>query len=147
MEQINLPADLAAFYAILSNPIMAPIWLSMILEQTPFIQNPAVANWKKLLLTFGVALVWAILAVVFNPNTPFVFGANGVYAIFRAAFALCFGMNVWNKIATQALPWLHDFLLTFFNRTNVTVVKTEPTVTTSTEAGSTTSVVSAKLVG
>lgn len=121
MEQVTLPADLQALYAVLSNPVMAPIWLSMILEQTPFIQNPAVANWKKLGVTFLVALAWAIFAVVFNPSTPFTFSASAVYAIARSAFALCFGMNVWNKTVNLAIPWLRDFLLTLFNPSSVTV--------------------------
>lgn len=121
MEPINLPIDLAAFYAILANPVMAPIWLSMILEQTPFIQNATVANWKKLGLTFVVALGWAILSVVFNPNASFSLSAATVYAIARSAFALCFGMNIWNKLVDQGIPWLRDFLLTLFNPSSVTV--------------------------
>lgn len=142
MGQIQLPADLAALYAVLANPIMAPVWLSMLLEQTPFIQNQSVANWKKMLASLLVGLLWSIFVSLGNPDGGFAFTAGGIYAIVRAGLSVTFLMNVWNKAAEQGLPWLSDFLLTLFKRTTISnTVVTDGKSATVSSASTVTSVV------
>lgn len=113
--EVFLPKDLAALYEVLSNPLLAPIWLSMILEQVPFIQDPKTANWKKIAVCIVVGLVWALVVAVGNPG-GFTFGAEGVYAIVRAGLSVAFLMNVWNKAVSDGLPWLQTFLATLFGK-------------------------------
>jgi len=146
MPQLALPADLAGLYAILANPFAAPVWLSMILEQAPFIKNTLTPNWQKVGAAILLGLAWAVFVSLGNPDGGFTFSAAGIYSIARAGLGVAFLMNVYNKSVENGAPWLKDFFLALFTRTtvvNTAAVKTEDGAATSSSSSASVSTVSA----
>jgi hypothetical protein len=112
---IALPPTLQALYELFADPRVAAVFFSMLLEQTPFIKDPKVENWKKVLVVVIVGIFWSVGVALFSP-TGFALSAPAVYAVLVAGFGLAFGMTIWNKLVDQGLPWLRDLLITLFGR-------------------------------
>ena len=114
-----LPPDLSALYSILANPVTAGIVLSMLLENMPFIENAAVANWKKALVCLLTGIVWALVITLVGPN-GLPTSANGVYSIIVSALAVVFSMNVWHTVVIVGLPTFWAGILALFGVTTTT---------------------------
>lgn len=120
-----LPANLAALYAVLANPVTAGIVLSILLEKMPFIENASVANWKKAIACVLVGIAWSLFVTIAGPvGLPA--SPTAWYTLIATGLAVVFSMNVWHTVVIKGLPGLQTFLLALFKPQTVTITATDP---------------------
>ncbi len=112
---MNLPPTLTGLYAILANPLVAPIWLSHLLEQFDFIKSKQTDDRLKALACLLTGQLWAILVGLGQPG-GIVLTPEGIYSVVVAGFGVSFVMTVYNVGISSLWPALSDFFLKLFGR-------------------------------
>jgi hypothetical protein len=111
---ILFPANLAAFIALLVNPITMGILLSLLIKHVPFMQDVAVANWKKALFAVLICQLWALIVAALSPSglptTPTAWYATELFAV-----SVLFSNQAFYQIWSQ-IPCLRDFILQLFGK-------------------------------
>lgn len=128
MDTSTLPADYTALIALLANPLTFGAMISIVFEQLPFIQDPKVAGWKKLIILLGVCLGWAFGVSALQGTL----GNQGIYKVIMMGVAVAMSTQLWHVVVIQGMPALAQILALFGAKT------TAPTVTVTTGAGATT---------
>ena len=111
---IAFPVDLAAFIAVLVNPITMGILLSLLIEHVPFMADSKVANWIKAAFAIFVCLFWALLVTVLGPN-GLPANPSAWYGVVILALAVAFSNQAFYQIWSQ-IPCLRDFILQVFGK-------------------------------
>lgn len=129
------PMDLQSFLNLIASQAFIGILLSWIIDHIPFMQNAAVANYKKLSFALLVCILWVVVSTYIQQGA-LPHDANGVYIMLMTAVAVIFTNQAAYKLIDN-IPALRDFFLALAGKATTATV----TMSTSGSVGASTSLV------
>lgn len=113
---IVLPADWAALYHVLANPVTFGILISMLLATLPFM-GPSSTDSKgnlvpaslKMITVIAVCLAWAILVTLLNP-LGFTPSLQAAYSILMLTFSVTLSTQIWHQVVSPLVAQIIEIL-------------------------------------
>lgn len=128
---IQLPISLNSLLAIIATQAFIGSTISILMERLPFIQNKAVADWKKLGVIVLICLAWAIGSTMILqgglPHDP-----NGWYLLVISAVVVILTNQGAYELVNTVFPGIGDWLLLFAGKTttaSMTISTSVPSAT------------------
>lgn len=109
-----MPIDLVTLLAQLSNPLIAIAGISLLANALPWIADPKVRDWIKVVTIIVMAELWALMLALTQPlpTTP-----DGWYKIFAIGMSVALGTQIFHTYLTSSWPALGDFLTMILGKT------------------------------
>lgn len=120
---ITLPVDLQSLLTLFATQAFIGSLISLIMEQVPFIKNPLVANWKKLLVIGLICVAWSILStLVLQHGLPQ--DANGWYTLLLTAVMVLLTNQTAYQLVATVFPGIANWLLLFSGKAPMIAIST-----------------------
>lgn len=126
---ITFPVDFQSLLTLFATQAFIGSLISLVMEQVPFIKNPARPNWLKLLVIGLICIAWAIISTLVQqggfPTTP-----SGWYTLLlTAVMVLLTNQSAYQLVAT-VFPGIANWLLLFSGKTPGTPMMKRPDTVT-----------------